>query len=74
MPEYQTTAVILTIRDYGDIDRIVTFYTSDFGKVSGIAKGAKKSLKRFGAALDLFSHVNLSFFTKETLSLVRIPP
>ena len=72
MPEYQTTAVILTIRDYGDLDRIVTFYTSDFGKVSGIAKGAKKSLKRFGAALDLFSHVSLSFFTKETLSLVRI--
>jgi len=72
MPEYQTPAIILNLKDCGEIDRIVTFYTSDFGKISGIAKGAKKSLKRFGAALDLFAHVHLSFFTKETLSLVRV--
>ena len=72
MPEYQTPAIILNVKDFGEIDRIVTFYTSNFGKISGIAKGAKKSLKRFGAALDLFSHVHLSFFAKETFSLVRI--
>lgn len=72
MPEYQTPAIILNIKDFGEIDRIITFYTSNFGKISGIAKGAKKSLKRFGGVLDLFSHVHLSFFTKETLSLVRV--
>lgn len=72
MPEQSTSAIIINIRDFGEIDRIVTFYTCDFGKVAGIAKGARKSQRRFGAALDLFSHVALSFFTKETLGLVRI--
>jgi len=72
MPEHKTRALVLELSDFGDIDRIVTFYTSDFGKVKGIAKGAKKSRKRFGAAMDLFSYVFLSFFTKETSGLARI--
>jgi DNA repair protein RecO (recombination protein O) len=72
MPEHRTSAVVLTSREYGETDRIVTFYTRDFGKVLGIAKGARKSRKRFGAALDFLSHVKLSFFAKETLTLVRI--
>jgi DNA repair protein RecO (recombination protein O) len=72
MPEHKTPAVILDMKDFGEADRIVTFYTRDFGKVKGIAKEAKKSQKRFGAAMDLFSHVLLSFFTKETIGLVRV--
>ncbi|MCX8012025.1 MAG: DNA repair protein RecO [Desulfobacterota bacterium] len=72
MPDYQTPALILTIKDYGEADRIVTFYTRDFGKISGIAKGAKKSQKRFVGTLELFSQVVLSFFAKETFPLVRI--
>jgi DNA repair protein RecO (recombination protein O) len=72
MPEHKTRALVLELSDFGEIDRIVTFYTSDFGKVKGIAKGAKKSRKRFGAAMDLFSYVFLSFFTRETSGLARI--
>lgn len=72
MPEHTTHAIILDRKDYGETDWIITFYTGDFGKVKGMAKGAKKSQKRFGAATDLFSHVLLSFFTKETLGFVRV--
>lgn len=72
MPEHTTPALVLDVRDFGETDRIVTFSTRRFGKLKGIAKAAKKSQKRFGAGLDLFSHVQLSFFTKETLGLMRI--
>jgi DNA repair protein RecO (recombination protein O) len=72
MPEHKTPALVLDIKDFGEADRIVTFLTSRFGKLKGIAKSAKKSQRRFGAALDLFSHVELSFFSKETLGLLRI--
>ncbi|MBN2468942.1 MAG: DNA repair protein RecO [Deltaproteobacteria bacterium] len=72
MPEYRTNALILALRDYGEADRIVTFFSQDLGKMKGIAKGAKKSRKRFGAAMDLFSHVSLSFFSKEAHGLVRL--
>jgi DNA repair protein RecO (recombination protein O) len=41
--------------DYGDFDIIVTFFTLQKGKLSLIAKSAKKSTKRFAGILELFS-------------------
>jgi DNA repair protein RecO (recombination protein O) len=56
-----TPAIILRAVDYGESDRIVTFLTRDAGKLSGIAKGAKRSQRRFGGALGLFAHVTLQY-------------
>ncbi len=72
MPLYKTPAIILHTLTYGESDQIVTFYTLDFGKVKGIAKGAKRSRKRFGARLEIASYVKVTFFEKETSSLVRL--
>jgi DNA repair protein RecO (recombination protein O) len=72
MPGYSTEAIVLHAGDFQESDRLVTFFTRDFGKVRGIAKGAKKSKKRFGGNLEPFSHVDLRFFEKRTLDLVRI--
>jgi DNA repair protein RecO (recombination protein O) len=52
---YKTSGVVLGAIDYGDSDRIVTFYTDRFGKLKGIAKGARRSARRFANALELFS-------------------
>ncbi len=41
--------------DYGDYDLILTFFTLKRGKISTIAKGAKKSKKRFAGILEPFS-------------------
>ena len=41
--------------DYGDFDVIITFFTLKGGKLSLIAKSAKKSTKRFAGILELFS-------------------
>lgn len=55
MSESLTTVALLgrTV-DYGDADRICTFLTEDLGRISAIAKNARRSRKRFGAALSLF--------------------
>lgn len=58
---YKTEAIVLRSLDYGESDRIITFYTSDFGKVKGIAKGARRSKKRFANVLELFSRLQLLF-------------
>lgn len=58
---YQTEAIVLRTIDYGESDRIVTFYTADFGKVKGIAKGARRSTKRFANTLEPFSCLELLF-------------
>ncbi len=41
--------------DFGDYDLIITFFTLTRGKLSIIAKSAKKSTKRFSGILELFS-------------------
>jgi len=41
--------------EYGDYDLIITFFTVSRGKLSVIAKSAKKSMKRFAGILELFS-------------------
>lgn len=70
---YNTTgAIVLNAIDYGESDRIVTFYTTDYGKVAGIAKGARRSRKRFVNKLEPFSHITLTFFHKEGRDLVRV--
>ncbi|HZR81354.1 MAG TPA: DNA repair protein RecO [Candidatus Binatia bacterium] len=56
-----TPAIVLRAHDYGESDRIVTFLTRDGGKLSGIAKGAKRSQRRFAGALGLFCHVTLDY-------------
>lgn len=72
MPQFRTSAIVIKTLDYGESDRIITFYTSDFGKIKGIAKGAKRSRRRFSNALELFTHSRLIFFDKRESGLVRI--
>lgn len=61
MVEERTPAVVLRARPYGESDKIVTFLTRDWGKVTGIAKGAKRSKRRFVNVLDSFTQVQLYF-------------
>lgn len=56
-----TPAILLRRVDFGDFDLILTLLTLSEGKVSVMAKSAKKSVKRFGGALDLFSQLNAVF-------------
>jgi len=59
MPVFSTPAIMLRRLDYGDFDVIITFFTLTNGKLTVIAKSAKKSTKRFGGILELFSILEL---------------
>ncbi len=59
MPAFSTTAILLRRLDYGDFDVIITFFSLERGKLSVIAKSAKKSTKRFAGVLELFSELQI---------------
>ena len=61
MVEERTPAIVLRGRAHGESDKIVTFLTRNWGKVTGIAKGAKRSQRRFVNVLEPFTHVQLRF-------------
>lgn len=52
-------AILLRRLDHGDFDLILTLFTRQYGKISAIAKSAKKSVKRFSGALELFSELEV---------------
>lgn len=65
-------AIILQHSDYGEADRIVTFLTPDHGRLKGFARAARKSRKRFGASLELFAEVRLSWAVRPSGELVSL--
>jgi len=52
-----TQALVLQVRAHGESDRIVHLLTAEWGRVAAIAKGARRSRKRFPGTLDLFNHL-----------------
>ena len=59
MSSLTTPAIILRRVEYGDFDLILSFYTLEKGKLSAIAKAARKSTKRFGGILELFTTLDI---------------
>jgi len=59
---------VLSAIDYGDSDRIVSLFTLEHGRIKGFARGAKKSRKRFGAALEPFARIEAQVRMKDGLS------
>lgn len=64
--------MVIEVRDYGEADKIVTFYSLARGRMSGIAKGAKRSLKRFVNKLEIFTLLEIHFTDSRSSSLVRL--
>ncbi len=55
MPPLVTDAIVLHAFDYLESSRILRLVTREAGVRSVLARGARKSKKRFGAALDLYA-------------------
>ena len=47
-----TEALLLRRVEYGEADLVLTLLTQKLGKVSALARGARKSMKRFGGSLE----------------------
>lgn len=68
----ETEAIVLHTHKLADADKIVVSLTERAGLVRGVARGARRLKSRFGASLEPFTLINLTFFEKETRELVTI--
>ncbi|AGF77019.1 DNA replication and repair protein RecO [Desulfocapsa sulfexigens DSM 10523] len=68
----ESAAIVLDCRDHGESDLIVTFFCQHHGRVTGIAKGAKRSKKRFVNKLELFSSLRILHTTPQNNRLAFI--
>jgi DNA repair protein RecO (recombination protein O) len=72
MEQKKTEAIILRTKDLGESDLLVTFFSSLYGNLKGVAKGARRSSKRFVNSLSTFSLVDFEFRERRSGDLVLV--
>lgn len=85
MALHKTYAVIIGFYPLGETDKVIVFYTRDYGKIRAVAKGARKIKSKLVGKLELLSygilvyyervnkdlHIINSFDTLETFQVIR---
>lgn len=56
-----TRGIVLHIATHRESDKLVSFYSRELGRVTGIAKGAMKSARRFVNKLEEFSLLHVGY-------------
>jgi DNA repair protein RecO (recombination protein O) len=64
MPLLVTDAVVLHAFNYSETSRILRLATREAGVQSVLARGARRSQRRYGSALDLFAGGSAQIYTK----------
>ena len=64
--------MILRAVDFGESDRILHLLVPDGGRLTAIAKGARRSTKRFAGTLDLFNHLRVQIHRRRGLAMSRL--
>lgn len=59
---YKTEGIVIRTIDYGESHKIITLYTKEHGKLSLMARGAKKPKSRLSAISQLFTYGLFLFF------------
>ena len=65
----KATALVLRVIDFSETSAVVTLFTREFGKISGMAKGARRPKGPFEHALDLLARCRIVFLRKSSGAL-----
>ena len=68
----ESEALVLRTYNLAEADKIVVCLTRNAGLIRAVAKGARRIKNRFGAALEPFTLIQLSFYEKENKELVTL--
>ncbi len=69
MSSEKTLGIVLRVVDFSETSCVATIFTRDFGKVRGLAKGARRPKGPFESALDLLALVRVVFLRKSSDAL-----
>jgi len=58
----KTEAIVLKTFDFRETSRIATFFSRDYGKVSGVLKGIRRDPRKFGSSLERFSVNDIVYY------------
>lgn len=67
---YSTEAVILTRKNIGEADRILTVFSKHYGRMRLVAKGVRKTTSRKRGSLELFNYTRFLVAAGRNLDIV----
>jgi DNA repair protein RecO (recombination protein O) len=67
---YKAQAIVLKRINFSETDRILTLFTREYGKLSSIAKGARRSTSRLGAVTEPFAFSRLLLAVGQNLDVL----
>ena len=70
MAGYRTEGVILKRTNFGEADKLLTFFSKHVGKTKLLAKGVRKTKSRKGGNLELFNWVKIYVAKGRNLDLI----
>lgn len=68
--QFRTQAIILSRRDFGESDRLLTLFTPERGKIRAIAKGARKPQAKLSGHVELFARSDLMIHRGRSLDII----
>ncbi|MGH9519860.1 MAG: DNA repair protein RecO [Terriglobales bacterium] len=72
MPLHTAEAFVLRTWPLKESDKIVSFFTREFGKVRGVARGARRPKSKYGSSLEPLSQIRVQYFARENRDLANL--
>lgn len=67
---HQSKGLIIKKVDFRENDEIITIYSSDFGKIEVLSRGAKKIVAKLTPSLQLFNLIDFEFVNGKSLKTI----
>lgn len=71
MARYSTQAVLLAVRNWGEADKMVTFFSRDLGKVAAAAYGSRRPRSALAGGMQAFSLLELQVSEGTNIDVIR---
>lgn len=71
MAQYATEALILSVRNWGEADKMVTFFSKEFGKIAAVAYGCRRPRSPLAGGMQVFSHLQLQVMGGNSLDTIK---
>ena len=72
MVTMRTQALVLRSVDFGESDRVLHLLVPEAGRLTVIAKGARRSVKRFSGTLDYFNYLAVQIDRRRSTVMARL--
>ncbi len=71
MAQYQTEAILLTVRDWGEADRVATLFSREYGKLVAMAYGARYPKSKLAGCMQPFIHLDAAILSGKSMDSIK---